>query len=399
VERNLANLVGRTLRKRYRFDEHLGRGGMADVYKVWDRQRAVYLAAKVLKEDLARDEDLLRRFQQEATVLHELQHPHIVRLYELERERAVIFILMEYIAGQSLRDTINARGTPLSDSEILHYLRPVVAALHYAHQKNVYHCDVKSSNILVDSAGRVCVGDFGIAHIVGKASARAGGLGTPTHMAPEQCRSGAVDARTDVYGLGVTLYEMVTGGCVPFVGDTMSTPGTTKGERIQYQHLYEPPPPPRERNPALPAGVEEVILRALAKSPAARYPSVMALLDAVETAYRAPAPPEPRRPEAAGTAPPPATLIVRQGEYTGHVFQIQQGVCRIGRSRYNDVRLTQTAVSRRHAVIRWARGHFWLQDEGSLHGTYLNGQRIQAQRLTNGDLIYIGDTVFEFGAG
>lgn len=394
----MANLVGRTLRNRYDFLELLGRGGMADVYKVQDRQRAVHLAAKVLRDDLARDKEFLYRFQQEAAVLHELQHPHIVRLYELERAGTVIFILMEYIAGQSLRDTINAREAPLSGSEVLHYLRPVVAALHYAHQKNVYHCDVKSSNILVDSAGRVCVGDFGIAHIVGRASAQAEGLGTPTHMAPEQCRGEVVDARTDVYGLGVTLYEMVTGGRVPFVGDTASTPGT-KSERILFQHLYEPPPPPRERNPALPVEVEEVILRALAKSPEARPSSVMKLLDAVENAYRAPAPSEPRRPETPGAVPPQAVLVVRQGEYVGHTFRIQQGVCRIGRSRYNDVRLTQTGVSRRHAVIRWARGYFWLQDEQSLHGTYLNGQRIQAQRLTDGDLITVGDTAFEFRVG
>jgi len=395
----MANLVGRTLRRRYRFDEHLGSGGMADVYRVWDRQRAVYLAAKVLRQDLARDQEFLHRFQQEATVLHELQHPHIVRLYELERERAVIFILMEYIAGQSLRETVNARGTPLSGSEVLHYLRPIVAALHYAHQKKVYHCDVKSSNVLVDSTGRVCVGDFGIARIVGRAADYEEGLGTPTHMAPEQCRGERVDARTDVYGLGVTLYEMVTGGHVPFVGDTRPTSGTTKSERIQLEHLNEPPPPPRERNPALPLGVEEAICRALAKSPATRYPSVMALLEAVEIAYQAPAPTEPGQPEPTGTAPPRVTLIVRQGELAGHTFRIQQGTCRIGRSRYNDVRLAQTAVSRRHAVIRWARGYFWLQDEQSLHGTYLNGHRIQAQRLTDGDLITVGDTVFEFRVG
>jgi hypothetical protein len=191
---------------------------------------------------------------------------------------------------------------------------------------------------------------------------------------------------------------MVTGGQVPFVGDTKSTSGT-KSERIQYQHLYEPPPPPRERNPALAVEVEEVFLKAMAKSPAARYPSVMTLLDAVETAYRAPVSPEPRHSETPEIVPSLAMLIARQGEYTGHTFHIQQGVCRIGRSRYNDVRLNQTNVSRRHAVIRWARGYFWLQDEQSLHGTYLNGQRIQAQRLTDGDLIYIGDTVFEFRVG
>ena len=395
----MEDLVGQTLKGRYRIDAFIGRGGMAEVYKVWDRQRAVHLAVKVLRADLAQDRDLLHRFQQEAAVLRELQHPHIVRFYGLEREGAVIFILMEYIAGQSLRDTLRARGAPLSGSEVVHYLKPVVSALHYAHQKKIYHCDVKSSNVLVDGTGRVRIGDFGIARIVGGTSVQAATLGTPTHMAPEQCRGEAVDARTDVYGLGVTLYEMVTGGRVPFVGDTKSTSGT-KSERIQFQHLHKPPPPPRKINSRLPEKIEEVILRALAKQPTARYPSVMALLDAVEAAHRAPASSEPRgKRKTPGTAPLQAMLVVRQGEYAGYTFQIQQGVCRIGRSRYNDVRLSQTGVSRRHAVIRWARGHFWLQDEGSLHGTHLNGQRIQAQMLTNGDLIYVGDTVFEFRVG
>lgn len=392
---DMSELVGRTLLEQYHFVEHLGRGGMADVYKIWDQRRAAHLAAKVLREDLTRDRGLLHRFEQEAAVLRELQHPHIVRFYGLEREGSVIFILMEYVAGQSLRDTLRARDAPLSGSEVLHYLRPVAAGLHYAHQKRIYHCDVKSSNILVDGTGRVYVGDFGIARIVGRASSGVAALGTPTHMAPEQCSEQRVDARTDVYGLGVTLYEMVTGGRVPFTGDTKSTSGT-KSDRIRFQHLHEPPPPPRQIHSGLPAEVEEVILRALAKSPAVRYPSAMALLDAVEAAYHAPVTSGPRKRKAPGTAPPRATLIARQGEYAGHTFQIQQGMCRIGRSRYNDIRLSRTSVSRRHAVIRWAQGHFWLQDEGSLHGTYLNGRQIQALRLTNGDQIQIGDTVFEF---
>jgi serine/threonine protein kinase len=394
----MTELVGRTLRGQYHFAEHLGRGGMADVYKVWDHQRAVHLAAKVLRSDLAQNKDLLRRFQQEAAFLRELQHPHIVRFYGMEREGPVIFILMEYIAGQSLRQTILARGAPLLGSEVLHYLQPVAAALHYAHQKKIYHCDVKSSNILVDSTSHVCIGDFGIARIFEQASIQMAALGTATHMAPEQCRGEVVDARTDVYGLGITLYEMVTGGCLPFEGDTKSTSGT-KSERIQYQHMSESPPPPRRINPALSVEVEDVILRALAKSPAARYSSTMELLKAMEATDSVSDTPRFQEHSPLETSPPQAVLIVRQGEYIGHTFHIQQGTCRIGRSRYNDVRLSQSRVSRRHAVIRWARGSFWLQDAGSLHGTYLNGQQIQAQKLISGDLIYIGDTVIEFREG
>jgi serine/threonine protein kinase len=397
----MTSLVGHTLLGQYQFVESIGQGGMADVYKVWDHQRAAHLAAKVLRADLARDRELLRRFQQEAAVLEELRHPHIVRFYGLEREGGTIFILMEYITGQSLREMLLARGSPLSSSEVIQYLRSLAAALNYAHQKKIYHCDVKASNVLIDSAGDVYIGDFGIAHILGGTAGGIDALGTPTHMAPEQCSGGTVDARTDVYGLGVTLYEMVTGGRVPFVGDTKSTSGT-KSERIRFQHLREPPPPPRRANPALPVSVEHAILRALEKPPLARFPSVMALFSAVEAAYGSSGPPSGAGKKKASTPTsmsPQAMLVVRQGEHRGRSFAVQQGMCCIGRSRTNDVRLSQRGVSRRHAVIRWARGSFWLQDEQSLHGTYLNGRRVQAQRLTNGDQIQIGDTVFEFRVG
>lgn len=387
------DLVGRTLKGRYRFEDSAGRGGMASVYKVWDHQRAVHLAAKVLRTDLSKDHHLVQRFQQEAAVLEELRHPHIVRFYGLECAGPTAFILMEYIEGQSLRDTLRARGEPLSGSEVVHYLRPIVAALHYAHQQQIFHCDVKASNVLVDRTSRVYLGDFGIARIVQSASDEDRRLGTPTHMAPEQCRGGPIDARTDVYGLGVTLYEMVTGGHVPFTGDTKSTTGT-RTERIQFQHINQPPPPLRQVNQGLPGPVERVILRALAKAPAARYPSVMTLFEALETAYQV----DERAGRRARPRPEPdqAVLVVREGESAGHVLPIRRGSLRIGRSRYNDVRLRQTSVSRRHAVIRWAQGRFWLQDEGSLHGTYLNGRRVQARRLSDGDLIQIEDTVFEF---
>jgi serine/threonine protein kinase len=334
-------------------------------------------------------------FEQEAAVLEGLQHPNIVRFYGLERHSDLIFILMEYIEGQTLRETLRARGNPLSPDEMMHYLRPVAAALHYAHQKKIYHCDVKASNILADASGLVRIGDFGIAHVMGEISTRFKTVGTPTHMAPEQCKGEPVDARTDVYGLGVTVYEMATSGHVPFTGDTASTTGT-KSERVRYQHLYELPPSPRQFNSGLTVQVEAVIMRSLAKEPAARYPSAIAMLNAFEVALHASSAQSrtERRPAVLGS--PGADLTVLRGEWTGYTFRLQGESCHIGRSRYNDVRLSQASVSRRHAVIRWSQGCYWIQDMESLHGTYLNGKEVRAQKLTNGDEIRIGDTVLEF---
>lgn len=294
----MANLIGRTLLRRYQVLEALGRGGMADVYRVWDKERAAYLAIKVLPDDLAQDELFLRRFRREAQVLETLQHPHIVRYYGLEQEDILCFMLMDFIAGSTLRTAIFRKKAPFSPLEIRAYWQPICAALHFAHTRGVIHCDIKPANILIDATGRVFVSDFGVARLTESASVTFATLGTPTYMSPEQCRGGEeLDVRTDVYALGVILYELASGGQRPFHGLQQTT--RSIGDQIRWQHLNERPPSPRQFVPELSRELEHIILHCLAKRPADRFQSVGELWQAFEEAVNRPTP------IAAITPPPP----------------------------------------------------------------------------------------------
>jgi serine/threonine protein kinase len=180
--------VGRTLLKRYRVDEFLGRGGMAEVYRAWDAERSVSVALKVLNENLAGDYVFTRRFAREAHALELLQHPNIVRFFGFEEAEGLAFLVMEYVDGVTLRRQLRLMGSPLTFPEALAVLQPVCSALHYAHEMGVYHCDVKPANIFIERSGRVLLGDFGIARLSESATVTSSTTGTPAYMAPEQCR-------------------------------------------------------------------------------------------------------------------------------------------------------------------------------------------------------------------
>lgn len=160
------DLIGKTIVKRYRVDSLLGRGGMGDVYKVWDSQRAVFLTMKVLHADLAEDRVFLRRFAREAETLSALQHPHIVRFYGLEQDGQLTFMLMDYVEGTTLRGQIFDTQKPFTVEQVLKIIRPVCSALYYAHKMGRVHCDIKPANIMVKSNGDVLVADFGIARLM-----------------------------------------------------------------------------------------------------------------------------------------------------------------------------------------------------------------------------------------
>lgn len=274
---------GQVIAGRYQITALLGQGGMATVYKVWDNQRAAHLALKLLRADLAEDRVFLRRFTREAEVLEQLQHPGIVRFYGFEQYEREAFMLLEYVEGDTLRGRIFDAGGPLPLAEVLWWLRPICGALHYAHNLSVAHCDIKPANMMVTRDGRMYLADFGIARLAESATTTAWNPGTPAYMSPEQCRGEELDPRTDIYSLGVTLYEMVTGGERPFTGDTQGTTGSI-AERIRWQHFFETPPLPRRYNPDLPLEVETVITRCLAKRREDRWPGALPLLRALEAA-------------------------------------------------------------------------------------------------------------------
>ena len=254
----------RVLADRYELVELLARGGMSEVFLAQDRRLSRPVAVKVLAAELSRDPMFVERFRHEAQAAANLNHPNIVSVYDWGQDGDTSFIVMEYIDGRSVRDLITARGR-LDDTQVAGIGGEIAAALSSAHAAGVIHRDVKPANVLISSQGQVKVTDFGIA-LSGNSPnelTKAGSvMGTATYFSPEQAQGFEVDARSDLYSLGIVLYEMAT-GAPPFAGDNAVA--------VAYQQVQEPVPPPSTRNPAIAPALESIILTALAKDPNARY--------------------------------------------------------------------------------------------------------------------------------
>src|SRR5690606_13585986 len=214
------DLLGQTLGNRYRFEQKLGEGTFAHVYRITDLHRQATLAAKVLRPEIARDPAVYGRFQREAAVLARLQHPHIVRYYDIVDLHGLLFILLDYVPGKTLEDVLSSRDPILRPYASISYLTPIVTALQYAHNEGIIHRDLKPANVLIHENNTVLITDFGIARILNIASDLTLGatIGTPLYMAPEQISGGTITPATDTYALGVMLYRMYTGQA-PFRGE------------------------------------------------------------------------------------------------------------------------------------------------------------------------------------
>jgi serine/threonine-protein kinase len=301
----MADMTGRTFGK-YRLTERLGRGGMAEVYRAYQPNLERDVAVKVMHGYLAEDEGFVGRFKREARAVAALRHPHIVQVYDFDVEDDTYYMIMEYIGGETLKrrlERFRAEGKRMPLEEVAQTFRALCSALDYAHAQGRVHRDIKPANVMFDGE-RLVLTDFGIASIVGGTRYTASGamIGTPAYMSPEQGQGEPGDVRSDVYSLGVILYEMVTGQ-VPYDADTPLA--------IVLKHLNEPLPLPRQVSADVPPAVERVILKALAKSPDDRYQSAGALADALEVAVQrakmlTEMPPAPLEP-AAGTPVPRPT--------------------------------------------------------------------------------------------
>lgn len=270
----MTELVGQRLLKRYLVDRFLGRGGMADVYRAWDTIERRRVALKVLREDLRDDPAFPKQFRKEAIILDSLRHRNIVRYYGLEEGSGQVFVVMEYIDGESLQKLL-AKLSPLTPEQALALLEPICAALSYAHGQvghPILHCDLKPANILIERTGRVVLTDFGIARFAESATTTFSGAGSPGYMSPEQVRGSGLTAQSDIYGLGITLYEVLT-RTRPFLGDT-GPQDSTRPERVRWEHLNSPPASPRSIRADLPPVLDELILDCLAKNPIDRPRSV-----------------------------------------------------------------------------------------------------------------------------
>jgi serine/threonine protein kinase len=272
------DLIGKTIGARYYVESFLGKGGMAEVYKVWDQERSVHLAMKILHADLAEDKVFLRRFKREAQTLSKLQHPNIVRFYGLEQADDLVYMLMDYVDGTTLRKEIFQSKEPLSLPRILEIMRPVCAALYYAHKAGFVHCDVKPANIMIHKNGSIFLSDFGIARMTEASTVTMVGAGTPAYMSPEQALGETPVPQTDIYALGIILFEMLTGGDRPFTGESAKTTGTTN-EKVRWEHMRLPAPPPSKYEPSITPAIDQIVLKCLEKSPSSRYLSAMDLLN------------------------------------------------------------------------------------------------------------------------
>jgi serine/threonine protein kinase len=272
-----------TLLNQYRVEAFVASGGMGVVYRVWDLKRNVSLAMKVLHADLQEDPSIIRRFQREARALQKLAHPNIVPFYGLFQTDELTGLLQRFIDGPSLKEILREqKGQPLPLTEVFPYLKALCAALGYAHAHDVVHSDVKPGNVLVDQGGNIFLTDFGIARHAESTTTTLGIAGSPAYMAPEQIRGDPVSPATDVYALGVMLYEMLTGQR-PFRGHEAGTEvaGPTTSERIRFAHLHLPAPNPCHITPAIPEPLAQIVLMALSKDPEARYQTAQAMFLAV----------------------------------------------------------------------------------------------------------------------
>ncbi len=256
----------------YQILNEIGRGGMGVVYKAWQPMLKRFVAIKILPPHFAQDIEFVRRFHQEAQNAAGLNHPNIVHIYDFGIQQGHQFIVMELLEGATLYSLITRHGA-LAVDYTASILAQIASALDYAHSRKIIHRDLKPANIMVTPDGRAILTDFGIAKALeGTQIARSSHLiGTPAYMSPEQIQSSVVTPQSDIYSLGIVAYEMLTGH-VPFQGNTAT---------VLHAHVYQPPTPLRSLNPQIPPQVENAVLRALAKSPQARYPTASEFAQAV----------------------------------------------------------------------------------------------------------------------
>ncbi|GAB4446948.1 MAG: hypothetical protein Kow0031_29540 [Anaerolineae bacterium] len=396
----------------YQLIEAIGSGAMATVYKAFQPTLERWVAVKVLHY---RESQSLARFRREARAIALLRHRNILMVYEYGEERDWPFIVMEYVPGGALNDLLSQNSGEWQRRAQL--LIPVADALRYAHEQGVIHRDVKPSNILLPQPDWPLLADFGLAKLSGGGEqlhepvTRSGtSLGTPAYVAPEQARGIAADQRSDMYSLGVILYETVTGR-LPFL---YSNPN-----KMLLAHISEPVQPPSHLNPACPPPLERVILKTLDKVPGNRYKDMGQFIEALQEALTAAplgsvlgtvviAPPgsnpletthfeDPVAPPAAAPpAAPRARILITERNATVNVPPRPEVILgRTHRQTVADVDLgphgaAEMGVSRHHARLIQRDGRWLLDDLGSLNGTFVNDTRVQPGQpvpLNNGDFI------------
>ena len=267
---NYERYVGAVLDNRYKIEKVIGIGGMAVVFKAEDALMRRSVAVKILKDDVAKDEQSVKRFINESKAVSMLSHPNIVNIYDVSMKGAEKYIVMEYIDGITLKNYMTRKGT-LTLREIIGYTEQILRALEHAHAKGIVHRDIKPQNIMLLKNGIVKVTDFGIAKLPNAETVTMTdkAIGTVFYISPEQASGGVIDARSDIYSLGVMMYEMATGK-LPFNSDSPVS--------VALMHINDEAPSAREVNETIPKGLEQIIARAMEKAPESRYQNVTQMM-------------------------------------------------------------------------------------------------------------------------
>ena len=275
------NLEGKLLGNRYEIIEKIGNGGMATVYKATDKVLKRHVAVKILRDEFTTDEEFIRRFEVEAQSAARLTHPNIVSIYDVGVDGNLYYIVMELIQGKTLKEIIIKEKGPLPWKWSINVAIQIASALEMAHRNNIIHRDIKPHNIIITEDGIAKVTDFGIAKVVSNSTITAFGttIGSVHYFSPEHARGGFTDAKSDLYSLGVVMYEMVTGR-VPFDADTPVS--------VALKHMQEEPEEPIEVNPKVPTSVNKIIMKALQKDTSLRYQTASEMLVDLKKALKDP---------------------------------------------------------------------------------------------------------------
>lgn len=272
--------IGKRLDGRYEIHELVGVGGMAYVYRAYDRVEDRWVAIKILKEEFSNNSDFLRRFRNESRAIAMLDHPNTVKVYDVSFGDQIQYIVMEYIDGITLKQYIEQEGT-IRWQEAVHFTAQILAALELAHSKGIIHRDIKPQNIMLLQNGTIKVADFGIARFLQSETTTMTdkAIGSVHYIAPEQARGDYITDKADIYSVGVMLYEMLTGR-LPFVADNAVS--------VALMQLQAKPVMPRELNPSIPRGLEQITMKAMEKNPVDRFQSAGEMLDDLEQFRRNP---------------------------------------------------------------------------------------------------------------
>lgn len=271
-------MTGRLVGNRYEVIEEIGKGGMAVVYKAKCTVLNRYVALKVLRPEFREDTDFIHRFKVEAQSAGALSHPNIVSIYDVGQDGDIDYIVMEYVEGVTLKQYIDAKGI-IPWKEAVDYAAQICSGLEHAHKKGIIHKDIKPHNIIITREGTLKITDFGIAKVMSTSTITTGGpaaMGSVHYFSPEQARGGYIDAKTDIYSLGVLMFEMVTGR-LPFDGDSAVA--------IAMQHIEKAPASPKSLNPDIPQSLENVILRSMSKEQTGRYDSATKMMIDLKKVY------------------------------------------------------------------------------------------------------------------